>query len=129
MAKREVITAKDVHPTIGYSQAWKCGDTIYVAGQVAMDVDRNIVGPGDFVKQCDQVFENIRRVLAAAGATMDDVVKLTTFVLDIENVPALREARARHLKTPEPAGTLLVVKSLASPDYLIEIEAIAVVES
>ncbi len=128
MAKREVIIPKDVHATTGYSHAWKCGDTIYVAGQVAMDRDRNIVGPGDFVKQCDQVFENIRRVLAAGGATMDDLVKLTTFILDVENVPLLREVRARHLKSPEPAGTLLVVQSLASPDYLIEIEAVAVIE-
>jgi len=125
---RQAIVPTDVHPTAGYAHAWKVGNTIYCAGQVAMALDRSIVGVGDFEAQCVQAYENLKRVLAAAGATMDDVVKTTTFITDLAHLPILRAVRPRFLGDPGPAGTLLVVKSLASLDYLIEIEAIAVVD-
>ncbi|GIW05402.1 MAG: enamine deaminase RidA [Dehalococcoidia bacterium] len=127
MSAKTLIVPPDVHPAIGYAHAYRVGGTIYCAGQVALDIDRNLVGKGDFEAQCVQTYENLRRVLAAAGATMDDVVKTTVFLTDLEHLPILRAVRTRFFGDPGPAGTLLVVKSLANPDYLIELEAIAVV--
>jgi enamine deaminase RidA (YjgF/YER057c/UK114 family) len=103
------------------------GRTVYIAGQVAFDSTGAIVGQGDFAAQAEQVYRNLERALQSVGGSMADLVKTTTFVTDIKNVTALREIRSRRLsKTQPPANTLLEVSSLARPDLLIEIEAIAV---
>ncbi|MFN8532768.1 MAG: RidA family protein [Dehalococcoidia bacterium] len=125
---KQVIVPEDVFPAVGYSHAYRVGNTIYCAGQVGVAVDRTLVGKGDMEAQCVQTFENLKRVLAAAGATMADVVKTTVYITDLANLAGLSKVRPRYLPDPGPAGTLVVVKSLASPDYLVEIEAIAVVD-
>jgi len=103
------------------------GRTVYVAGQVALDSAGQLVGAGDFRAQADQVFRNLRRALASVGGDLQDVVKSTTFITDLEQLPSLREVRARHLPSSHPpASTLVVVSSLARRDFLIEIEAVAV---
>ena len=103
------------------------GRTVYVAGQVALDSAGQLVGAGDFRAQADQVFRNLRRALASVGGNLEDVVKSTTFITDLEQVPSLREVRTRHLPSSHPpASTLVVVSSLARRDFLIEIEAVAV---
>ena len=129
MLAKDVIVPSDVHPAQGYAHAYRVGNTVYCAGQVALDVDRQLVGKGDFEAQCVQTDTNLQRVLAAAGATLADVVKTTTFITDLDHLPTLRAVRPRFFGDPGPAGTLLVVKSLANPDYLIEVEAIAVIAS
>lgn len=112
-----------------YSQVVKAGNTIYIAGQVAQDERGQLVGPGDFVAQANQVFENLGKALAAAGAGFGDLVKTTIFVTDPRYREALRDVRNTYLgSTPPPASTLVVVAGLALPEYLLEIEAVAVVE-
>ena len=102
------------------------GRTAYVAGQVAYDSTGQLIGGNDFQAQAERVFENLRRALAGAGGSLDDVVKTTTFVTDQKHVPALREIRAKYLnRSRPPANTLVVVSGLARPDLLIEIEAVA----
>jgi enamine deaminase RidA (YjgF/YER057c/UK114 family) len=107
------------------------GRTVYIAGQVALNVQGEVVGKGDLRAQARQVFENLRIALAGAGATFKDVVKWNTYVVGLkpEDLAALREVRGEFLKdvTP-PASTLVSVQGLANPDFLIEIEAIAVVD-
>ncbi len=103
------------------------GRTVYIAGQVAFDSTGAVVGQGDFAAQAEQVYRNLERALQSVGGTMADLVKTTTFITDIKNLPALREVRSRRLsKTQPPANTLLQVSSLARPELLIEIEAVAV---
>jgi enamine deaminase RidA (YjgF/YER057c/UK114 family) len=107
------------------------GRTLYIAGQVAFNEKGEVVGKGDLRAQARQVFENLRLALAGGGATFKDVVKWNTYVVNFkpEDLPVLREVRAELLKdlTAPPASTLVGVQALANPDFLIEIEAIAVV--
>ena len=103
---------------------------VFVAGQVALDADGNLVGSGDLAAQARQVFANVGRALAAAGARPEDVVKLTTYVVHHrpEYRPLISEARIAVFGDHKPTSTLAGVEALALPDYLIEVEAIAVVE-
>jgi enamine deaminase RidA (YjgF/YER057c/UK114 family) len=103
------------------------GRTVYIAGQVAFDSAGQLVGSGDFRAQAEQVFRNLDRALSSVGGSPQDVVKTTTFITDLKYVPTLREVRSKHLDAGHPpASTLLVVSSLARPEFLIEIEAVAV---
>ena len=103
------------------------GKTIYIAGQVALDKSGNVVGKGDFSAQATQVFENLKAALAAAGATFDHLVKVTTFVTDMSHIAALRTIRGKYYGKNAPASTLVQIGKLAHEDLMIEIEAIAVV--
>ena len=101
------------------------GRTAYVAGQVAFDSTGNVVGAGDFQVQAEQVFANLRRALASVGASFGDVVKTTTFITDLKNIPALRDTRARYFDSIHPpANSLIPVAALARPELLLEIEAV-----
>ena len=114
--------------TPGYTQVVKVtgGQTVYLAGQVALDSSRNLVGRGDFRAQAQQVFENIKTALAAVGADFSSVVKLNMYVVDRSNLPILREVRDLYVNTQaSPASTLVEVRSLAQEEFLLEIEAIA----
>jgi enamine deaminase RidA (YjgF/YER057c/UK114 family) len=115
-----------VAPT-GYTHVVVAADrrTVYIAGQVALDSTGKVVGGTDFNAQAEQVFSNLRRALASVGASFADVVKMTTLITDIKNVPALREIRARYLNKQPPANTLMVTQ-LVRPELLLEIEAVAV---
>ncbi|MER6620716.1 RidA family protein [Streptomyces sp. NPDC000931] len=104
------------------------GRFVAVSGQLALDEDGRLVGEGDAGAQARQVFENLRRCLAAAGATFDDVVKLTFFVTDMAHMPAIRAARAEHIPDDRlPAASAVQVAGLVRPEFLMEIEAFAVV--
>lgn len=100
---------------------------VFCAGQVAGDAQGNLVGKGDFDAQGEQVMSNLRDVLAEAGATFADVVKLTTYVVKQDDAQKGRDLVGRHFKNNPPANTLCVLLGLAHPDFLVEIEAIAVV--
>jgi enamine deaminase RidA (YjgF/YER057c/UK114 family) len=94
-----------------------------------MDEDGELVGPSDPKAQADRVFENLRRVLAAAGASFADVIKLGIFVTDIDILPVVRQARDRYVDTAQPpASTAVQVAALFRPGYMVEIEALAVVD-
>lgn len=120
-------------PTIpGFSQIVKVtgGTIIYLSGQVALNTSGQLVGRGDFAAQAEQVFENLKAALAAAGADFSHVVKLNTYLLDRVNLPVLREVRDRFVNTQTPpASTLVLVSGLAQPDFLLEVEAIASLSS
>ncbi|MGH9844111.1 MAG: RidA family protein [Blastocatellia bacterium] len=113
----------------GYSHVVEVrgGRTLYIAGQLALDKDGKLVGPGDFRAQVKQVFENLKARLAEGGATFKDVVKLNFYLTDASDLQALREVRNSYVNTEHPpASTLVVVKQLVREEYLIEVEAIAV---
>ncbi|GEC03374.1 enamine deaminase RidA [Streptomyces spinoverrucosus] len=104
------------------------GRLVAVAGQLPLDERGELVGAGDPAAQARQVFENLRRCLAAADATFDDVVKLTYFVTDMAHMPAIRAARAEHIPDDRlPAASAVQVAGLVRPEFLMEIEAFAVV--
>ncbi|MEU1049259.1 RidA family protein [Streptomyces sp. NPDC005897] len=104
------------------------GRFVAVSGQLALDEDGRVVGEGDPAAQARQVFENLRRCLASAGATFDDVVKLTFFVTDMAHMGAIRAARAAHIPDDRlPTASAVQVGALVRPEFLMEIEAFAVV--
>jgi enamine deaminase RidA (YjgF/YER057c/UK114 family) len=115
----------------GYSQVVEvaAGRIIFIAGQTALDRDGNVIGKGDFTAQAAQVFHNLAIALQARGCTAANLVKLTVFLTDMNNLGTYREARNRFFAsvTPPaaPAVTLVEVSKLYGPDFLIEIEAIA----
>jgi enamine deaminase RidA (YjgF/YER057c/UK114 family) len=130
MSELTRIPAPDgVAPAAQYSHVVTgTGRLVAVAGQLPLDEEGRTVGAGDPAAQARQVFENLRRCLAAAGATFDDVVKLTCFVTDMAHMPAIRAARAAHIPDDRlPAASAVRVAGLVRPDCLMEIEAFAVV--
>lgn len=111
-----------------YSQAVRAGSLVFLAGQVALDADGNLVGAGDIRAQTRQIFENIRAVLAAAGLGLDDLVEIVSFHVDIRDLAKVGEVKAEFLKKDFPAWTAVGVTALAFPGYLLEIKATAVVQ-
>ncbi|MFI2614842.1 RidA family protein [Streptomyces sp. NPDC018584] len=130
MSRLTHISAPEgVAPATAYTHVvMGTGRLVAISGQLALDEDGDLVGEGDAAAQARQVFENLRRCLAAAGATFDDVVKLTYFVTDMAHMPAVRAARDAFLD-PErlPAASAVQVAALVDPAFLMEIEAFAVV--
>ena len=112
-----------------YSAGWEVsgGRLIYVAGQVPWDAEGRTVARGDPAGQTRQVFENIRAVLAEAGATLEDVIKLTIFTADIRYRDAVNQVRSEVFRPPYPASTQVAVAALVDTDWLVEIEAVAFV--
>jgi enamine deaminase RidA (YjgF/YER057c/UK114 family) len=124
----EILKLKSVHATDGYSHVAKVGNTLYISGQVARDIGGNLVGRGDIDAQLRQVYTNLKNIMEEYGGGMANIAKLTTLLTH----HAFREANVRIRKEffaePMPGNTLIVVESLASPDFLVEIEAIAVID-
>ncbi len=104
------------------------GRTVYLAGQLGLDLDNNLVGgPGNFRAQCTQAFENLRLALVAVGATFKDVVKINNYLTDMTHIADFRAVRDTFLNTKAPpASTTVAISALARPGALFEIEAIAV---
>jgi enamine deaminase RidA (YjgF/YER057c/UK114 family) len=127
---RHVVAPEGVAAGRGYSQVVTGrGRLVVVSGQVAQDEHGSLVGPGDAGVQARQVFENLRRCLAEAGAGFGDVVKLGIFVLDVADLPAVRAARDAVIDvTRPPASTAVQVAALFAPGYLIEVEAWVLVD-
>ena len=123
------IATPEAKPVANYKMATRMegGRLLYVAGQVAWDASGNVVGKGDARAQARQVFENLRRVLQAAGGDLSSLMKITTYITRIEDFPAVAEARSGMFEGELPASTLIVVKSLFHPDFLIEVEGVAAV--
>jgi reactive intermediate/imine deaminase len=118
-------------PIGGYSHVVRVetGDAawIHVSGQIALDPEGELVGPGDLAAQTRQVFENLARALEAAGATFDDVVKIQTYLTTLDGLAAMREVRARYLPAEPPASTAVRISELLFPGALIEVDVVAVV--
>ncbi|MBM4073112.1 MAG: RidA family protein [Planctomycetes bacterium] len=129
----QFINPPGLCPTFGWTHvvASTGGKTIHVSGQVGVNERGEVVGKGDLRAQARQTFENIRIALAAVGADFKSVVKTNLYVVGLkpEHVPILREVRAQYVSAAQPpASTLVGVTALVNPDWLIEIEATAVVE-
>jgi 2-iminobutanoate/2-iminopropanoate deaminase len=123
----ERISPETVHRTVGtYVHAVRAEETLYVAGQIALDRDGNLVGPGDIEAQAEQTVQNLVRVLEAGGASPDSVVYVMIYVTNPLFIDAVRAARRKHGLTG-CASTLIVIPSLAQAEFLVEIEAVAVV--
>jgi enamine deaminase RidA (YjgF/YER057c/UK114 family) len=120
-------------PTAGYSQVAEInsGKLVYIAGQVPYDKSGNLVGREDFLAQAEQVFRNIKAAVEAAGGSFSDVVKLNYFcveAVDSSLIPQILKLRDQFVNTTNPpVSTFVVVKRLVRPEWLIEIEAVAVV--
>lgn len=123
---RESIVARNVYPVTGYPHAVKIGKTIYTVGTVGYTPDQKM--PGDFEGQCEQTWKNIQNILAAAGAKMEDVVTFNHYLTDARNADKAVEIRRRFFKDTARCGVLIVVKALADPKLLYEVNAVAVME-
>jgi len=133
-ASREFLNPKTLMQPSGYSHIAKAsgGTTIYLAGQVSSDASGKLIGEGNLEAQAEQVFKNLKNGVEAAGGTLADVVKMNVYILaevDPGEIPKFRAVRDRYVNTAHPpASTLVVVSRLARPGWLIEIEAVAVVD-
>ena len=120
---REAIQPDGVPaPVPPYSPVVAAGDLVFTAGQVAMDPAGAIVA-GGVAEQTEQVLRNVAACMAAAGCSLDDVVKTTVFLDDLADFPAFNEIYARHFTRPFPART--TVQAGLAPGLLVEIEAVA----
>ncbi len=128
---KEATKADSVPKPMGdYSQAWTVtgAKIVFTAGQVSVDNNGGIVGKGDFAIQTRTAMENLKSVLEGVGASLRDVIKLNTYVTNITEYQRSSVAIRREYFSPDfPASTLVEVKSLASPEFLVEVEAIAAV--
>jgi enamine deaminase RidA (YjgF/YER057c/UK114 family) len=129
MLSQQYINPDALSRSRGYSQVVRVGNTVYIAGQVSAGPDGNVVGKGDPEAQVRQVWRNIEAAVKAAGGTLQNVVKTTTYVTNIQHAAAVRKVRDELFQSANPpTSTLLVVAGLANPDYMVEIESIAVVD-
>jgi enamine deaminase RidA (YjgF/YER057c/UK114 family) len=123
-----------IHTPIGYSHVAEVtkGKLVYIAGQVALDADGNLVGKDDFAAQARQVFANLKAALESAGASFHDVIKLNYYCADsvdpAVHLPMVRQVRDALVNTAAPpVSTFVVVRRLVRQEWLIEVEAVAVV--
>jgi 2-iminobutanoate/2-iminopropanoate deaminase len=113
-------------PISHYSDAVLAGETIYVSGQASVDEHGRLVGRDDVLAQTRQVLENMKTALAAASATLDDVVKVTVYLARCADRPQVNEVRKAYFGANRPASTLIGVSEFAIEGMLVEIEAVAV---
>lgn len=118
----------DPYEPFRVAQGYRVGDFLFISGQAAIDQSGRIVGVGDFEAQEKQAFNNLDRVLRAGGSSLRNVMKVTIFLTDMTNFERIVELRRQWFTAPYPADTIVEVRSLYSPDAMIEIEAIAVVD-
>lgn len=127
MGSIEMINPSTVHqPIFAYSHAVRAGNTIYVSMQLPLDIDGKLVGVGDPAAQAEQVFTNLKNVLEAAGSSLNDVVKLTTFLLHSEQRPEVMEVRKKYFGDHKAPSVIGMIKDLSVEGALVQVDAIAV---
>ncbi len=122
-----VSTQPDPYAPYLLSQAIKSGPFVFVSGQAGYDDNGQIV-EGGFAAQGEQAFQNLNRALTAAGTSLDKVVKVTIFVTDMGEFSSVVDLRRKHFSVPYPADSIVEIKALYTPEAMIEIEAIALVD-
>lgn len=129
--KQIVRPGEGIHPLPWpYSHGVKVGNTLYIAGQVALDEQLRLVGPGDAEVQARQTWKNIRTVVEAAGGKITDVVRVTTYVADLADVEAIHKVRREFFPDGDyPAATVVQAAKLGLPGLLLETEAFAIIGS
>ena len=119
--------AKPLKPYYSNAVRSEAGPLLWISGQVALDAEGRLVGEGDLRAQAEQVLKNIQAILADSGATMDDIVKVTVYVTDIRAFNDIADIRERYFPKDGPSSVICEVAALAWPEFMIEIEAVAVV--
>ena len=128
MAKRrEYRVAGQAEPISHFTDAVRAGELLFVSGIVPVDAERQLVGGGDVVAQARAVFANMQDVLAAAGCTFADVVKVTVYLTDIDDRPLVNPVRQEVFGATRPASTLVEISALVIPGARIEVDAVALV--
>ena len=117
--------AAPLKPHYSNSVRVDAGPLLFIAGQVAIDAEGNLVGKGDIRAQATQVLENIRNIVEANGGTMADIVQVTVYVRDIGAFESVSDIRERYFPKDGPASAIVEVSALAWPEFLIEIAAVA----
>ena len=128
--KKEFISpngVKGAYETVGCVPAVKVGNTIYLSGRTGRDEQRKIV-EGGFEAQAVKTLENLKLTLEAAGASLKDVVKLTVYLTNTDDIPKLVKTMDRFFGSPLPANSAVGVVRLHAPEALVEIEAVAVTD-
>lgn len=128
MRIERITITPDPYEPFRLAQGYRAGDLLFISGQAAIDSGGKIVGIGDFDAQAKQAFENLDRVLRAGGSSLKNVIKVTIFLTDMGYFGRIVELRGQWFTVPYPADTIVEVRSLYSPDAMIEIEAVAVAD-
>ena len=127
---KKVIAPKQVHRPFGYAHAIQIDKTLYISGQIPLDMDMNVVGKNDMAAQTEQVYGNLKKVLEDAGGAMSNIVMLNIYCTDIERFDKeTRGLRKKYFGDYYPAVTAVEVKRLYRPDFMIEVEAVAVLDT
>ncbi len=124
MPDRTPITPAGISPNPALSPGIRVGDFLFVSGNVAVNSSGDLVGGSDPEAQSRQVMTNIRTIVEAAGAKMQDVVKITCFLTDVNNYPGYGKVRSETWPSSPPASSTVIVAALVRPEYLVEVEAI-----
>jgi enamine deaminase RidA (YjgF/YER057c/UK114 family) len=129
MPKRQVMSRKLATPSGHFSHATAIaarGTLLFISGMVAKRADGSIAGIGDIEEQTRQVCENVKAAVEEAGGTLDDICRVDVFVRNMEHFDKIHKVRRQYFKDPAPASTMVEISKMTSPEYLIEINAIAV---
>lgn len=110
----------------GYAVDIGDSQLIFTTGQIALDKNGNVLSPGDAAKQAEFIYESLQNILEKAGASLDDVVKTTVYLTNMDDFAIISPIRNKYLKNAEPVSTLVEVNKLVKPGCVIEIEVIAV---
>lgn len=132
MKKQQVQTGRIREPSGHFSQAISVeakGRLVFISGMTARRSDGSIAGIGDIEAQTRQVCENLKSAVEAAGGTMDDIVRVDVYVRNMEHFDQIHKVRREYFGAPPPASTMVEVTKMVSPEYLIEINAIAVLQA
>lgn len=129
MKIQRIVIKPDPYEPFRLAQGYRVGDLVFISGQTAIDAHGQLVGVRHFAAQAQQVFENLDRVLRAGGSSLKNVVKVTIFLTDMACFDEIVALRGKWFTPPYPADTIVEVRSLYTPDAMIEIEAVAVVDS
>ena len=130
MPKEEVRSPELAEPNGHFAQATAAvpaGRLVFVSGMTARNAEGGVTGVGDVAAQTHQVCQNLKAAVEAAGGTLDDVVRVDVYVLDVADFDAIHAVRRQYFTGPPPASTMVEVSAFVRPEYLIEINAIAVV--
>jgi len=131
MKKQQITTGKIREPSGHFSQAIAIeakGRLVFLSGMTARRPDGTIAGIGDIEAQTRQVCENLKSAIEAAGGTLDDICRVDVYVRNMEHFDKIHKVRREYFKQPAPASTMVEIAKMTSPEYLIEINAIAVVQ-
>ena len=129
MPKQQIVSKKLAQPSGHFSHATMAaaeGRMVFISGMTSRRPDGSIAGIGDIEAQTRQVCENLKAAVEEAGGTLDDICRVDVYVRNMEHLDLIHKVRREYFKAPAPASTMVEVTKMVSPEYLIEISAIAV---